>query len=197
MKRKLKKVVKQIVNLSLLYLLFSFLTGIGPSPIPYSQYTIRTGSMSGVFEVGAMVVVQTNVDLEEVEERDIIIFYADILNNGTQERVIHFVNSIEQVNQSWQITTISNVSTNPDPWVLSEDDVIGVYRGHIEGLGRFLFFLQTPLGRGVLLFNLTVVLIVFWLLKEPNKPLFAKKVEYDIVDYDVVEELKKNSSQKE
>lgn len=194
---KRSKTVKRVISLTLFYLFFSFLTGLGPLPIPFSQYTIRTGSMSGVFEVGAMVIVQTNVPMENLNERDIIIFNADILNNGTEERVIHFINSIEQTGSSWEITTISNVSTTPDPWVLSEDDVIGLYRGHFEGVGRFLFFLQTPVGRGVMFFNLTIILIVFWLIKEPNKPLFVKRVEADIIDYEVVEELKKNSSQKD
>lgn len=197
MKRKftLKKTVKWVFNLSLFYLFFSFFMGIGPSPIPFNQYTIRTGSMSGVFEVGAMVIVQTNVPIEDLSERDIIIFNADILDSGTEERVIHFIDSITQVNGTWEITTISNVSNTPDPWVLGEEDVIGLYRAHIEGLGRFLFFLQTPMGRGIMLFNLGVFAIIMWLLKDPKTPLFAKRVEAEEIEYAEVEKLKNRSTQ--
>ncbi len=139
----------------------------------FKPYVVLTQSMEPEINVNDMVVVK-NFDVEELEEDDIITFYADINYDGTKEIVTHYIYSInENTDGEFIIRTNryyeSASAEVPDPWVLTGDDVLGLYSYHIPWVGTVILFLQSPFGIAALIVNIGVIVAVVVMIKQGKK----------------------------
>ncbi len=134
----------------------------------YQHYVILTGSMRPTIEVGDVVFINNQTSLSEMEDGDIVAFYADVTNDGQDDVVVHYVHTIDRDAKTF--TTRPENTMTPDPWTLSQNDLIGSYAFRIPRIGRFMLFAQSALGRIVIVVNIVLLYIIYQLWnKEPSK----------------------------
>ena len=134
----------------------------------FKPYVVVTESMEPVLDVDDLIIV-TNPKVDELEVGDIITFRADIDYNGTKEIVTHYVNSITETNGEYTIRTNRYGSTVPDTWILSGDDVIGVYSFRVKQLGVFINFVKSPFGIAAIAVNVIVIGAIVYIVKSGKK----------------------------
>lgn len=139
----------------------------------FKPYVVLTQSMEPEINVNDMVVVK-NFDVEELEEDDIITFYADINYDGTKEIVTHYIYSINENTEGEFIIRTNRYYESaseevPDPWVLNGDDVLGLYSYHIPWIGTVILFLQSPFGIAAMVVNIGVIVAVVVMIKQGKK----------------------------
>lgn len=185
--RKVINVVKKvffylvIAILSLYIIVEIFLPKQTVKIFGFKPYYVLTQSMEPVLEVNDLIIVK-NFNPEELEERDIITFYADIDYNGEKEIVTHYIYSIAE-NTSGEYIIRTNryydedQDPNPDPWVLTDEDVLGQYSFHIPYLGYIAQFLQSPFGIAALVVNAGIIVGIVILIKRDTKAKLAKEEE--------------------
>jgi len=115
-------------------------------------YVVEGESMEPTLSDGDLVMVK-KVDPEEVEVGDIIVFYEP----GSHSTIIihRVVYRVEQGGHVFFKTKGDN-NRDPDPWFVSEKDLIGVVVGGSEPLkfpllGRLALFLKTPYGKALVI----------------------------------------------
>lgn len=185
MSLKTKKILNQvgsifffvIAGLLILYILLElFLPNMTIKVFQFKPYVVVTESMEPVLDVDDLIIV-TNPKIDELNPGDIITFRADIDYNGTKEIVTHYINSITESGGEYTIRTNRYGSTVPDTWILSGDDVIGVYSFRIKQLGVFINFVKSPFGIAAIAVNVIVIGAIVYIVKsgkkegqEENKP---------------------------
>jgi signal peptidase len=156
----------------------ALILGIGISiilliPIVFKRqhFVIVSGSMSPVIEIGDIVIVNTGFKYENLNPDDIIAFKTDAINNdGTEEVVVHYIAEIN-VSGTGERTylTKNERDTAYDDWVLTDEDIIGVYVNHIPKLGRFLLFTQSTFGKVVIIVDLLIIFYIISLIGNSDK----------------------------
>ncbi|MDA3931577.1 MAG: signal peptidase I [Tenericutes bacterium] len=185
--------VFNIVKIVLFYLiiaflsLFIFMEIFAPRQtvkvFGFKPYYVMTQSMEPVLEVHDLIVVK-NFDVEDLEEEDIITFYADIDYNGEKEIVTHYIYSIaKNASGDYVIRTHryyeDDQNIAPDPWFLSKDDVLGLYNFHVPLLGYVIQFLQSPFGIAALVVNGGIIAAIVILIKREKKEKVIDKEEIE------------------
>jgi signal peptidase I len=141
----------------------------------FKPYVVITESMEPVLNVDDMIIV-FNPKVDELEVDDIITFEADIDYNGTKEIVTHYIYSITDDGEgNLSFRTVRQGGTVPDTWILSEQDVIGVYGFKISQLGVFINFIKSPFGIAAILVNIGVIVAIVVLVKSDKKKTETKK----------------------
>jgi len=141
----------------------------------FKPYVVITESMEPVLNVNDLIIVY-NPNIDKLEVEDIITFEADIDYNGTKEIVTHYIYSITDDGEgNLTFRTIREGGTVPDTWILSEDDVIGVYGFKISQLGVFINFVKSPFGIAAILVNIGVIVAIVVLVKSDKKKTETKK----------------------
>ena len=141
----------------------------------FKPYVVITESMEPVLNVNDLIIVY-NPNVDKLEVEDIITFEADIDYNGTKEIVTHYIYSITEDGEgNLKFRTIREGGTVPDTWILSEDDVIGVYGFKISQLGVFIKFVKSPFGIAAILVNIGVIVAIVVLVKSDKKKTETKK----------------------
>jgi len=114
-------------------------------------------------------IIVTNFDSEDLNEEDIITFYADIDYNGSSEVVTHYIYSISEDDGTYYIQTHryfdEDDEVTADPWVITGDDVLGQYAFHIPWIGAIVLFIQSPFGIAAMVVNIGVIVGIVILLK--------------------------------
>jgi len=147
----------------------------------FKPYVVLTQSMEPEIMANDMVVVQ-NFDVEELDENDIITFYADINYDGEKEIVTHYIYSINENTDGEYVIRTNRYYENemeevPDPWVLSDDDVLGLYQTHVPWIGTVILFLQSPFGIAAMLVNVGVIVAVVVMIKQGKKEEESEETE--------------------
>lgn len=115
-----------------------------PSVFGVTPMVVQSGSMSGNaedhIEVGDLIFV-TSTDTEKLQEGDVISFLEDGLV------ITHRIMAVD-TDESGELlfTTKGDANNVEDSKPVSEEQVIGIYRYRLAGVGDFAMFLQTPLG---------------------------------------------------
>lgn len=130
----------------------------------YDHYVIATGSMDPVIKIGDVVIIDTSTSLDELQEGDIIAFYADIFDNGTKEIVVHYLYSITDVDGVRIFNTKPEISDQIDPWDLVDEDIVGSLSFKIAKIGPLLMFAQSTIGRIVLVIDVVVIYLLIELV---------------------------------
>ncbi|HHX07252.1 MAG TPA: signal peptidase I [Erysipelothrix sp.] len=110
-------------------------------------FIVVSDSMSGVFEVGDLIVIKP-LNTSEIQRGDIVTFYQDLNQDGIDEIVTHYVVDIQEEGEQ-QFFTKSNQHDRWDNWTLSVDDFIGQYWFRIPLLGYLFLLLREPLFWGI------------------------------------------------
>ncbi len=147
----------------------------------FKPYNVMTQSMEPVLNVNDMIIVK-NFKVEELEVNDIITFYADIDYNGENEIVTHYIYSITE-NSPGDYTIRTNRHYNDDQtpvadtWILSGDDVLGLYSFKIPYLGYVTEFLKSPFGIAAIIVNAGIIITIVYLIKRDKKVQETPKEE--------------------
>ena len=159
-----------IVIFSLGYIVFNYV----PFIAKYNHYVIVTGSMEPKINIGDVVIIDTGKDVNEIFEQDIIAFYVDIYDDGTDEVIVHYVYSVTGEGDDKVFRTYSEMDDDPDEWILSKDDIIGIHVLTIPKIGPFILFAQSTIGRIVLAIDIVVIYLLvefFFKKKEIGKDI--------------------------
>ncbi len=100
----------------------------------YELYIVESGSMEPGIPVGSLVV----VDTEQTPETGDVVAYT-MGGNVTTHRLI-------VINEDGTTVTQGDAMTQPDPFVVTVDDINGVVVGVYPGLGKAIAVLSTPAG---------------------------------------------------
>ncbi len=118
-----------------------------PNIFGFTLDSVQTNSMSGTFEVGALVIGKIPAKDAVLEEGQIITFYEKV--NGVQITKTHRISSREERGALYLYETWGDnreVCPVPDGNLKSIGDVASVYQFHIPLLGGFIDFLKEPAG---------------------------------------------------
>lgn len=115
-----------------------------PSVFGITPMVVQSGSMSGNaddhIEVGDLIFV-TNTDTDKLAVGDVISFMEENLV------ITHRITAVDSDEQGKRLFTTKGDANNvEDSFPVPEDNVIGIYRFRLAGVGDFAMFLQTPLG---------------------------------------------------
>lgn len=118
---------------------------------------VLTDSMQGTFDSGSLLICKT-ADPAEIEVGDIICFY-DPAGSGTAT-VTHRVARIEAAEDgSRSFVTKGDANNVEDSTPVPAENLVGVYRFHIAGLGSLVMFMQTTPGF-ILFIALPILLLI-------------------------------------
>ncbi len=134
---------------------------------PFVMYRIVSPSMQPIIQVNDVVIISRWIDKSEIEVGDIIAFHTTLLDQS-EVIVVHYVHEIIIENETLSFKTIAEGQTEPDRWIIEQNDIVGVYTNKISGIGRLLEFFSSLFGQVVLVINL--VIIVAWLYMDDKSP---------------------------
>ncbi len=163
-----RKILKWLVGVFFIYLFIALLFENVAVFNRYQHYIIVSGSMQPTIDIGDVVIINRQFDIDTLESDTIIAFNTEI--NSNEVVVVHYLDSIVAVNGNYEIRTRPEGTDALDDWVLSENDLIGVYQWHIPRLGRFLFFTQSTIGRIVIIIDVILIYLIirFFFKKKPS-----------------------------
>jgi signal peptidase I len=177
-----KVVSKKMVLNAIFYLMTALLSGFilmqlfAPEHtiklLGFRSYAVVSRSMEPIYNVGDIVIVKP-VNPEDLQVEDIITFKVDLNNDGRKETVTHYIYSIEVVNGNRQYQTNPHYVNNPDPWTLSDSDIVGVVQSKIPYVGYIIIFFQivfqNPVFLGLILLNISIIVAIVILLKKNKR----------------------------
>lgn len=160
------------IILGLGYVIFNYV----PFIAKYDYYVIATDSMEPVIMTRDVVIIDTAIDIEDLEEDQIIAFHADINEDGIDEVVVHYLDSITEVNGERSYLTYSEKGQGVlDDWVLSDEDIVGIYKIKISHIGGFILFSQSQVGKIVLIADILIIYLLIELFTESKDKKEDKK----------------------
>ncbi len=132
----------------------------------FEHYVIVSDSMEPTINVGDVVFINNQVDLDDVSIGDIVAFETTI--NNQEVVVVHYVYDIDTTEQTF--TTIAENQEIPDDWTLTSDDLIGRYMNHLSRIGSFLLFAQSSIGRIIIIVDVILIYIAYRIFfKQPTQ----------------------------
>ncbi|MCR3906323.1 MAG: signal peptidase I [Tenericutes bacterium] len=138
----------------------------------FRSFAVVSDSMEPVYNIGDIIIVKP-VDPEDLQVEDVITFKVDLNNDGRKETVTHYIYSIEMIDNERQFQTNPHGFNNPDPWTISDDDIIGLVQSKISYVGYIIIFfqilIQNPIFLGLILLNITIIVAIVMLLKKSKK----------------------------
>lgn len=123
----------------------------------YKPYIVLSDSMSGVFDVGD-IVVSKQTDVSELKEGDIISFRS-IDPNNYDTVVTHKIKGETEYEGQKAFVTYGVSTGIEDEYSVPADRVIGEYQFRLPKMGYFFQFLKTPMGYFVFIFIPFMLLI--------------------------------------
>ena len=124
----------------------------------YSGYTVLSGSMQSEIPEGSLVITQ-KVGLDKINTGDDITFINKD-NSIVTHRVIGIIeNSENSIDRGFQTQGLEN--NGPDQEVIYAENVIGVVKHTVPGLGSVLNYISKNIGIFLLISIITLVIIKF------------------------------------
>jgi len=112
-----------------------------PSFLGYTPLVIDTGSMSPEFEAGDLAVIKTTDMPERLRVGQIICYKTG------KVYITHRIDHIEYADSGeLMYVTKGDANNVPDTVRVAPSQILGVYEHHLDGVGSFVLFLQSPLG---------------------------------------------------
>lgn len=121
-------------------LISSFLyPDIPPSFMGYTPLVVESDSMVPFFEGNDLVLIRNGKEGEAYERGDVICF------RSGDVYVTHRIVRIDtDKNGDTVYTTRGDANNTPDVQPVRPEQILGSYAAHLEGLGGFVLFMQTP-----------------------------------------------------
>ena len=159
-KKDLIDSIKFIVSVFLIVAIGYVVLNYVPFIAKYNHYVIATDSMEPVINVGDVVIINTKINLDDLEKDQIIAFYADIRGDGNKVVVVHYFDSVSLVDGVRIFRTRPEIDDHIDPWKLIDEDIVGIHVITIPKIGAFLLFAQSTIGRIVIIADLVMIYII-------------------------------------
>ena len=159
-----------------------------PSFMGWKPFIVLSGSMETEIKTGDIVVVK-EVPLDEIKLNDIIAFKEDGI--VITHRIIEIIddNGVKKY-----ITKGDNNNVKDNGFVLNEQ-IEGVYKFRIEGLGNLAMFIQTPIG---MLVCLSIPLGILLLIQmSDNKKMIKEQKENYKKEKNLEKEIERLKKQNE
>lgn len=121
------------------------------------SYVVLSDSMSPAIDAGAVVFVG-EVAPAAIEEGDVITFEQS--GSSGEYRVTHRVVEVVETDGERRFRTKGDANDDPDPSLVTPDQVVGVVRFHVPYIGYVTSFAQTRLGILALVVVPAVLLVV-------------------------------------
>ena len=119
--------------------------------------------------IGDLVVIE-DIDPSEIQVGDIIAFYVDVTNDGKDDVIVHYIDEIIEFDEDTLVfKSKPEVSNLQDRWTIEEQDIIGIYAYKVENIGKILLFLNSWVGRIILLVDIVLVWIIVDLVFDKKK----------------------------
>lgn len=166
---KTLSIIKFILIVGFLYGLVSLSFKYIPFLSRYDHLVIITDSMDPVIKVGEVILIDKKIEATDIKANNIYAFYVDIDGDNKEEIVVHYVDEIAKNGDQLIFKTRPEVSDQQDSWTIQERDIIGEYKFGIPVIGKGLLFLESGLGKAVIIFDIIVIYLVFGLFKTPKK----------------------------
>lgn len=145
------------------------------------SYIVVSDSMEPTIMRGDLVIINKNFDVSALQVEDIIAFYQDLNENGTNEIVVHYIADISQneFGVTEYRTKHENVDSyvNWDAWFLTENDIVGVYWLQVPKIGSFLLFLSSWFGKLVVIIDVIVIFLAIDYLKSNKKETVKEEID--------------------
>ncbi len=139
---------------------------LGVPGLPQS-YVVRSGSMTGTFDIGSLIVDLPTPAHPVFHRGEIVTFH-----NPTQPEEVMTHRIVAVYPQKHEIQTKGDANPVKDPFLTPEKNIIGIYQGEIPYLGYAVSFIQNR-WQWLLTMLAAIVgisLIVKWVMKdEPVK----------------------------
>ena len=151
--KQLVIVLSPVIGALLLWSILALALGIS-----HPFYIVEGRSMEPTLHDGDLVVVR-KADVKDVKIGDIIVFYEP---KTRSKIIIHRVIGRVEVRGQVFLRTKGDNNSKPDPWLVSDEDLIGVVVGgsrpfRLPFVGKAILFLRSPIG----LFLLTALYVFF------------------------------------
>lgn len=179
-----KSVVKYAITIATLLLVLMAIVNILPFLNKYKTFIIQTNSMQPMINVDDIAVIDTEFVEADLREGVVIAFYQDILGDTADEVVVHRIDEIStDEDGNLQVKTMGDFIEVQDEWTLETKDIIGIYNTKIPGVGRYVMFLQSWIGRIVLVADILIIYALFKVLtnkkdeEEENKEVQSNQAE--------------------
>lgn len=161
---------------------------------------VETNSMDGdledSFKENDLIFVKILKESDKPLKIGDVITFKDPSKNGAlnTHRIVNIIQGHYQ--------TQGDNTSSPDTFLISDDEVVAIYNGKIEGLGGFIEFVQSPIGFGLLVL-LPIFLVLVYQGFKVVYAVFAIKKERLVQDHEaekermkqeLLEELKKQQN---
>ncbi len=154
-----------------------------PDVFGYKPMIVLSGSMETSIHTGDLVFVKI-VDTTTLKKDDVIAF-----RNEQDTVTTHRIAEIVYENGNQYFKTKGDANNSEDANLVAMEDVEGIYVGKIAGLGKFLMFMQKPMGLCVVLLVILVIgLIWLYIVNKRDEKKYRKEEEKDRQEF---EEFKK------
>lgn len=166
-KSRVLKVVSNIgftlFMLIMIFLIFitaqSRLTGQEPSLFGHRMYIVDSGSMVPTLPINSIIVVNEST-ASEIEQGDIVTYYA----GSTNTRVTHRVVEVLENNEGF--ITRGDANNTEDPNILQKDKIIGKLAFSIPFVGAIFRVLSTKAGIGILVGLVAIITLIPIIVKK-------------------------------
>ena len=165
---KLIHVIKVFINTLMTLVLIVGIVFITLYFIGIQPFVVETGSMQPTIQAGSISFVNIHVKYDEIKENDIIAFES---SNGA--RVTHRVINITEEG----FETKGDSNNKSDGISTTKSNYIGKNVFSIPGVGKFVKFIQTTVGKIVLVTIIVILLLVGFLTDDDKKRKKKKKKE--------------------
>ena len=166
-KAKLKKEVLETLKfIGILVLIYIVGVGIFTYIPPLNQYhmfALKTNSMEPIINVGDIVVTR-EIAPDQIQVGDIMAFRVDITNDGNDDVVVHYIDEILPYEGKLIFKTKPHISDQQDRWTIEEEDLVGIYKYQIDYFGKILLFVQSWIGRIIILIDIVIISIIYDIL---------------------------------
>ncbi len=135
----------------------------------YDVFVIQTDSMVPVINVSDIAVIDNSIAPEDIQIGDIMAFRVDITGDTVDDVVVHYVSEILPYGDHLIYKTISEKSGIQDSWTIEEEDIVGVYQFRVEYFGKILMFVQSWIGRVILVIDVIIISILYDMFFKKSK----------------------------
>lgn len=166
----MKKIIKIIATIIIMALILLLLLDViivvksktNPDKVPgilgYKPFIVLSGSMMSKIEVGDLVFVK-ETDATTLKENDIIAFRDDE-DLVTTHRIIKVIKENGEIS----FETKGDSNNVKDEKRVYPKDIEGIYIFKIEKLGKFILFLQEPLGFSIMMLAILIIGAIMFMM---------------------------------
>ena len=194
---KLKKIIIVVMVICLVFVIF--VSGVIlvdsfvhkekiPSFFGWKPFIVLSGSMETEIMTGDLVIVK-EIDTKELKENDIIAF------KTSNEKVIthRIVEKVITEDGTIRYKTKGDKNNIEDPDYVLENQIEGIYKFRIAGLGNLAISMQKPIGMIVIISIPLIFLLIIQIVDSRNENKIMKQKEEKTRDME--EELQRLRSQ--